>query len=139
MNRIVPLLRIAAATALIATAGCDLLAIDSDHTEVIVEIDSGDGSQVLIITSQLFTVWIDENGREDVTLHQVDSIWVTPFFQGTYDVNAAEEDVTGFFVRAAEAQNPETPVSMRVLVDGEESYSDTKVLTGSGLRFYFQR
>jgi hypothetical protein len=54
-------------------------------------------------------------------------------------VTASEAGIGGFFAQAAASENPDAMVSMRVVVDGDEVYSDAKVLTGEGLRFYYRR
>lgn len=120
-------------------AGCDLLIPDPEQNTVTVEIDASEGSQVLHIVSQDFTVAVDQDGQEFFNLLESDTTWVTTPFEGSYVVEPSDAGIGGFYSQAAASENPEATVSMRVLVDGEESYYDETVLTGDGLRFYFRR
>lgn len=133
--------RSAAAVAAVATVlagGCDFFSDPPDNI-VELEVESSDGSQVLLITSQLFTVATDQDGLQMFNLHEADTTWVATPHQGTFRVAASGAGIGGFYAQAAASENPDATVSMRVVIDGDEAYFDEKVLTGEGLQFYYRR
>jgi hypothetical protein len=122
----------------VAITGCGLFTSPNDNI-VDVEVDSSDGSQVLVITSQLFTVATDQDGVQIFNLHDGDTTWVATPYKDTFTVKPSGSGIGGFYIQAAASENPDATVSMRVNVDGKQAYSDQAVLTGNGLRFYYRR
>lgn len=118
---------------LAATAGCGIT--DLGHDAVTVEIDSSDGSAVRVITSYDFVIGYDEDGREVFYLGDADTTWVEPFFSQDYDLNQTGR----FYVRAAEAEDSAAVVSLRALVDGDETFFRETVLSGEGIQFYYRQ
>jgi hypothetical protein len=112
-------------------AACDILGVGSDTATL--EIDSSDGSAVLVITSLDFRVIVDRSGRETFDLEDADTAWVEPFYKQDYDLN----ETGRFYARAAEAEDTTAVVSMRVLIDGDESFAREAILTGKGSQYYF--
>ncbi len=109
--------------------------LDLGHDTVTLEVDSEDGSAVRLITSYDFTVYFEQAGQEQFLLHEADTTWVDTPFTGDYDLS----DTGRFYARAIEAENPETSVSMRALVDGDEVFFRDVVLTGDGTQFYYRQ
>lgn len=129
---------VAAAVLAGGLAACDLFTSPPNNT-VDLEVDSSDGSQVLVITSQRFTVGVTQDGLQLFNLLESDTTWVTTPYQRTFTVSGSDAGIGGFYAQAAASENPDAVVSMRVTVDGKEAYNDQKVLTGDGLRFYYRR
>lgn len=129
---------IVAGLAAVVAGGCDFFTDPPDNI-VELEVDSSDGSQVLLITSQNFTVGTNQDGLQLFNLHDADTAWVATPHQGTFRVAASGAGIGGFYAQAASSENPDATVSMRVVIDGDEAYFDEKVLSGEGLQFYYRR
>jgi hypothetical protein len=119
-------------------AACDVFTSPADNV-INLEVDSSDGSQVLVITSQRFTVGVTQDGLQLFNLLESDTAWVDTPYQKTFKVSGSDAGIGGFYAQAAASENPDAVVSMRVVLDGKEAYSDQTVLTGDGLRYYYRR
>lgn len=108
---------------------------DPGHDTVSLEVDSDDGSAVRLITSYDFVVALDEDGLEIFYLNEADTTWVEPVFRHDYDLNATGR----FYARAVEAEDTLAVVSLRALVDGDESFYRQSVLTGNGIQYYYRQ
>ena len=113
--------------------GC-LDPIGPKHDTLTVELDSSDGSQVRLITSNDFSRALDADQQEVFLLRDADTVWVDVPFEQDYDLN----ETGRFYVRAAELTNPEATVTMRVRLDGEVTFQRVdSPLTGTGLQFFY--
>jgi hypothetical protein len=118
--------------ALVLLAACD--PFDVGHDTVRIEVDTDDGSAVRLITSHQFRVGLNEENVEIFDLITADTAWVTVPYGEDFDLGSSGR----FYARAAEAENPAAVVTMRALVDGDETFFQESVLTGEGTQFYYR-
>jgi hypothetical protein len=120
-----------AAAALAALGACDLFDVGKDTLTL--EVGSDGNSPVRLITSFEFVVYVDEEGQFRFILDSADTAWVQVPYTEDFDLN----ETGRFYARAAEAEDSTAAVSVRVLVDGEETFFEETVLVGEGTRYYF--
>lgn len=116
---------------LLGLAACGLL--EPDGNTATLEIDTSDGSSVRVITALDFRVAVDQDGRETFDLRDADTTWVEPLYRRSFDI----AETGRFYARAVEAEDSTAVVSMRVLIDGDQSFFREAILTGRGTQYYY--
>jgi hypothetical protein len=104
----------------LALSGCDSLTSSGGPEKARLVLDGSDPSPVEVTTSLNFLVSeSQELSFQDLT---VDTVAIP--FQQTYDI----EDFKRFYVLATNIQDQDQQFRMRVTIDGESWYNETKVL-----------
>jgi hypothetical protein len=133
-DRLVPASR-ATALALvlgIALAGCRFFT-EPGHDTLTLELDADTPTTVRTITSNNFVFTFDQDGNEVFHLFQSDSAWVELPHRAEFDLRQAGM----YYIRVAEAEDPDAVVHMRVLLDGRQSYEIAAPIEGVGLQYYY--
>jgi hypothetical protein len=116
----------------LALAGCRLFTTPG-HDTLRVELESDVATSVRFISSDNFVVGVDQDGLATFHLFQADTAWVQLPFAAEYDLRE-----TGMvYVRAAEAEDGDAVITLRAFVDGDQSFSHSSTLTGTGLQYYY--
>lgn len=124
-----------AALALVALAlsGCRLFT-SPGHDTLTVEVESDVPTSVLFIASDNFLVGFDQDGVQHFQLVRADTAWIELPFTADYDLRA-----TGmYYVRVAASEDPDAEISLRALVDGQESWASTSTIEGIGMQYYYR-
>lgn len=113
--------------------GCGIL--DEGNPEKIrVVMNGADGSSVQLITSDDFTVFLDEDGEtRSVQINSADTTAVTSPFKRTYPLGS---DLR-FYLRVESEQLLTEPLTVRAFIDDEERFTGTSFLGDDFIEFTY--
>jgi hypothetical protein len=130
--RVRPSVGLALAAAVLVLAGCRIFT-SPGHDTLTLQLDADVSTSVRVITSNSFSIMLEEDGSESFLLLQADTAWVQVPFTQDYDLRQRAR----LYVRVAEAEQPDALITMRILLDGRSSYTDTNTIQGVGIQYYY--
>jgi hypothetical protein len=97
-------------------------------------MNGADGSSVQLITSDDFTVFLDEDGEtRSLQINSADTTAVTSPFKRTYPLGS---DLR-FYLRVESEQLLTEPLTVRAFIDDEERFTGTSLLGDDFIEFTY--
>jgi hypothetical protein len=118
----------------VGLTGCGLFT-EPGHGVATVEIEADRPTAIGLITSHDFGVTIAPDGRHTFDLRQADTLRIRLPVVRDFDLR----DRPSFYLRVADADDPEAVVDMVVRVDGQQRFRHETTVAGDGIQFYIQR
>lgn len=124
---------LALTTLLMPLGGCDFFLEDPTPDEARVELSGNGSEQVRLLLSKNFLTARSETGETTVELLEADTVIVAPPFERTFDIR----DERQFFAQARAADTVATSVRVRVFLDGEMRFDQSRDVLQEPLQFLY--
>jgi len=120
-------------TGLSGAVGCGILDEGKPNNARVV-IEGGGGQEFTLVTSNDFTITVDETGQNrQVELNQADTITVSAPYNQVYPLGSGIR----FYLKAYNDVALTDPITVRVRLGGEERFSSTSALEGVAIEFLY--
>lgn len=129
-----PVTALAALLVAVPLGACDFFIEDPTPNAARLVLSSGTSTgPIRLLMSTNFLVARDESGRTTVELIEADTLTVTAPFERTVDIRDEQQ----FFAQTRAADSTVSSVQMRVFLDGDLRYDETRDLQQTPLQFLY--
>lgn len=119
--------------ALVPFWGCDILDEEIPETAKI-EVKGGGGESFQLVTTNDFDLTADEDGENrDIYIYSADTTAVTAPYSKSYSLGSGVR----FYLKAFSTEGLSQPVTIKLLIDGDQRYKATSDLANPELEFSY--
>ncbi len=111
--------------ALVPLWGCDIFDEGGTPETAKVVLEGGGGESFQLITSNDFTITVDDGGENrDIYLNSADTVVVSAPYTKSYSLGSGVR----FYVKAFSTEGLSQPMTIKVFIDGDQRYNSTSTL-----------